>query len=113
MVSSRILKTGLVALALSGAALVSSLPAQAGESTGTWRNGMVEGPYGPGYYAPDGTYYGNGHRQRRRAYVQESYRESYRPAPRYRRSYDYYGDPYGRPPGYDWQGNGAYDPYDR
>lgn len=107
MVSSRILKAGLVALALSGTALVSSVPAQAGESTGTWRNGMVDGPYGPGYYGPDGRYYGNGHRQRRRVYVQEYYRPA---APRYRQ-YDYYDDRYSRPRGYGYGYYRDYDPY--
>ncbi|MBZ6074701.1 hypothetical protein [Microvirga puerhi] len=37
----------LTAILLGGA-----VPAQAGAGTGTWRNGMVEGPYGPGYYGP-------------------------------------------------------------
>jgi len=101
MFSSRILKMGLVALALSGAAALTSLPAQAGESTGTWRNGMVDGPYGPGWYGPDGTFYGNDRTVRRRAYVRERYRPSYRYAPygyyrdSYyppRRSYGYYGE---------------------
>ena len=50
MFLARILKAGVAAAFISGAALVSSLPAAAGSSTGTWRNGMVEGPYGPGYY---------------------------------------------------------------
>jgi hypothetical protein len=110
MVSSRILKTGLVALALSGAALVSSLPSQAGESTGTWRNGMVDGPYGPGYYTPDGRYYGNGHRQRRRVYVQEYYEPA--PPPRYRR-YGYDRPRHNPPYGYGYYGEYSPFPNDR
>lgn len=43
------LKAILAAVSLSGAVLAAG-PAQAGASTGTWRNGMVAGPYGPGYY---------------------------------------------------------------
>ena len=52
MLKTCILKTTLAALALGGAALVTALPAEAGASTGTWRSGMVAGPYGPGYYGP-------------------------------------------------------------
>jgi hypothetical protein len=48
----KVLKVSFAAAVIGGAALASSLPAAAGESTGTWRNGMVEGPYGPGYYGP-------------------------------------------------------------
>jgi hypothetical protein len=44
------LTVGIAALALGGAILASSTEAQAGASTGTWRNGMVAGPYGAGYY---------------------------------------------------------------
>jgi hypothetical protein len=44
------LKAGLAALALGGAILASATSAEAGASTGTWRNGMVAGPYGAGYY---------------------------------------------------------------
>jgi hypothetical protein len=93
MLSSRVLKISLVALALSGAAVTLSLPAHAGERTGTWRNGMVDGPYGPGWYGPDGTFYGNDQTVRRRGYAREYYRSS--------RDYDdYYEDPYARPRGY-------------
>jgi hypothetical protein len=44
------LKAGFAALALGGAILASATSAEAGASTGTWRNGMVAGPYGAGYY---------------------------------------------------------------
>jgi len=47
--TKHILTAGVAALALGGT-LLAALPAQAGESTGRWRNGMVAGPYGPGYY---------------------------------------------------------------
>jgi hypothetical protein len=108
MVSGGILKAGFVALALSGAAWASSLPAQAGESTGTWRNGMVNGPYGPGYYGPDGAYYGDGRRQRRRAYVQEYYRPS-----RNYGTYEQYEGSYSPPRDYRWRRHYEYrrDPY--
>jgi hypothetical protein len=91
MFSSRILKIGLLALALSGAATLASVPVQAGESTGTWRNGMVNGPYGPGWYEPGGSYYENARTVRRRAYG----RERYRHRPSYRRAPNrYYGNSY-------------------
>src|SRR3954447_10433668 len=44
------LTAGLAALTLGGAILASATSAQAGAGTGTWRNGMVAGPYGAGYY---------------------------------------------------------------
>jgi hypothetical protein len=43
------LTAGVAALAL-GAAALSAGPAQAGASTGTWRNGMQAGPGGVGCY---------------------------------------------------------------
>jgi hypothetical protein len=69
------LTAGLAALALGGAVLASA-PAEAGASTGTWRNGMVAGPYGAGYYG------GGGYRAR-------GY--GYRPAYGYHRSRSNYG----------------------
>jgi hypothetical protein len=98
MLSPFKLKTGLIALVLCGAAGAWSPPAQAGESTGTWRNGMVDGPYGPGYYGPDGTYYGDGRRSRRRVYVPE-YR---RPSRNYEAYYEY-DDPYARHRRHHWR----------
>ena len=52
-------RTGAVvgALALGAALVVSSVPATAGARTGTWRNGMVAGPLGVGYYAGYRPYY--------------------------------------------------------
>jgi hypothetical protein len=102
MFSSRILKIGLLALALSGAVTLASVPAQAGENTGTWRNGMVDGPYGPGWYEPRGAYYENARTVRRRPYVRERYRyrptyRSYRYAPN-----RYYGNSYYPRRGYGW-----------
>jgi len=44
-----ILTVGFAAMTLGGA-LLASAPAEAGASTGTWRNGMVAGPRGVGYY---------------------------------------------------------------
>ena len=44
------LSASLGALALGGALLAWTVPASAGAGTGTWRNGMVAGPYGAGYY---------------------------------------------------------------
>jgi hypothetical protein len=101
MFSSRILKIGLLALALSGAATLASVPVQAGESTGTWRNGMVDGPYGPGWYGR-GDHYENARTVRRRAYGRERYRHrpsyrSYRNAPN-----RYYGNSYYPRRAYGW-----------
>jgi hypothetical protein len=50
MFRSRFLSAPLGALALGGALLAWTGPASAGAGTGTWRNGMVAGPYGVGYY---------------------------------------------------------------
>ena len=73
-----------------------SLPptiAEAGMSTGTWRNGMIAGPYGVGWYGPRGSF-----------------------APAYHAHYGgypgYYGAGYGGPygyPGYLYR-YGGYDP---
>ena len=101
MFSDRVLKTGVAFLALSGAVAVWTAPAQAGASTGKWRNGMQMGPAGPGYYGPDGRYYGDGRQQRRRTYT----REYYRPQRDYGSYYEY-RDPYARPSGYRWRGGG-------
>jgi hypothetical protein len=60
MLDRRVLKAGCAALAFAASVLAWSTPAEAGATTGTWRNGMRDGPYGPGYYGPDGTFYGNG-----------------------------------------------------
>jgi len=61
-----ILTAGFAALTLGGA-LLASAPAEAGARTGTWRNGMVAGPYGVGYYGPYG-YRPAGYGYRPRAY---------------------------------------------
>ncbi|HEX2135673.1 MAG TPA: hypothetical protein VHG30_07150 [Microvirga sp.] len=50
MSRSRTLSAALGALALGGALMASAEPASAGARTGTWRNGMVAGPLGVGYY---------------------------------------------------------------
>lgn len=70
------LTAGLAALALGGAVMASTVPAEAGASTGRWRNGMVAGPAGVGYYG-------------RHAYHPGSY--GYRPARSYHRSRNYGG----------------------
>ena len=44
-----ILTVGFAAMTLGGA-LLASAPAEAGASSGTWRNGMVAGARGVGYY---------------------------------------------------------------
>jgi hypothetical protein len=98
MLSRYILKTGLAAVALFGAVATWSPPAEAGASTGTWGNGTVDGPYGPGYYGPNGEFYGNGRQYRRRSYD----REYYRPSRNYG-GYYYQEDPYARPRGYRWR----------
>jgi hypothetical protein len=48
------LTAGLAALAMGGVLLASAAPAEAGASTGRWRNGMVAGPAGVGYYGHQG-----------------------------------------------------------
>jgi hypothetical protein len=70
MLKAFTMKAVAAALVLAGAGLGSPVPTAAGESTGTWRNGMVEGPFGPGYYrgAPGG------------AYVRPDYDDGYRGA---------------------------------
>jgi hypothetical protein len=56
------LAAGAAVLALGGA-MVTPAPAEAGARTGTWRNGMVAGPYGVGYYGrPAYRSYGYGYR---------------------------------------------------
>lgn len=55
--TKKVLAAGVAALALGGS-LLAAAPAQAGESTGRWRNGMVAGPYGPGYYGYRSAGYG-------------------------------------------------------
>lgn len=86
MFPSRTLKAVLGALALGGAVLAWSVPAEAGASTGTWRNGMVAGPYGVGYYGgyrpAFGGYYGRSYGyygSYRPAYYGYGYRPYYRP----------------------------------
>jgi hypothetical protein len=79
MFRSRALKAGLGSLVLMGSVLVWSVPAEAGMRTGTWRNGMIAGPYGIGYYggyrpAVLGGYHG-GYRP---AYYGYGYRPYYR-----------------------------------
>jgi hypothetical protein len=107
MVTNRVFKAGLAFLALSGAVALWSAPVQAGASTGTWRNGMQMGPAGPGYYGPNGRYYGDGRQQRRRTYT----REYYRPSRNYGGYYE--EDSYARPRGYRSRGGYGYrsDPY--
>lgn len=101
MFTVRLLKTGLAAIALVGAVATWTAPAEAGASTGTWRNGMREGYAGPGYYGPNGRYYGDGRQQRRRTYTRGYDRPS--------RSYGgyYYEDSYARPRAY--RSRGAYE----
>jgi hypothetical protein len=65
------LKLVLSSIALCTAVLSWSPSAEAGASTGTWRNGMRAGPVGPGHYGPGGSYYA--------------------PRPHYRRDRGYYG----------------------
>ncbi len=50
MLHSRTWRAALGALALGGALFTWTGPASAGAGTGTWRNGMVAGPYGVGCY---------------------------------------------------------------
>ncbi len=61
-----LLTAGFATLALGGA-LLTSEPAEAGSRTGTWRNGMVAGPAGVGYYG------GYGYRPARYGYRAPGY----------------------------------------
>jgi hypothetical protein len=106
---ARTLKAGLVFLAFGGAVLASAAPADAGSSTGTWRNGMRAGPIGPNYYGQRGGYSGpersyaprrydggQGYGEGRRGYDGRRYGDG-------RRGYReerIYQQPYGRTPGY-------------
>jgi hypothetical protein len=101
MFAARALKIGFSVLAVCGALAAWSLPAQAGSGTGTWRNGMVAGPAGVGYYGFDGRYYGERRRSSRRGYV----RENRRPSRSYG-GYYVYEDPYAVPRGYGSRGYG-------
>ena len=106
MVTARAFKTGFTALVLCGALAAWSPPAQAGSSTGTWRNGMVAGPAGVGYYGTNDGYYIETRRSGRRGYVRE-----YRRPSRSYGSYYVYEDPYVLPRGYPQRGYGyGYDP---
>jgi hypothetical protein len=103
------LKAVLTALTLAVAVLAWSAPAEAGASTGTWRNGMRAGPYGPGYYGR----YGGGYAPRRYYASPRSYgrRGYYGGAGYYGRPRRYYGGgpAYGRP--YRGRARGYYDGY--
>jgi hypothetical protein len=77
MFRSRTLKAGLSSLVLMGTVLVLSSPTEAGWRTGTWRNGMVAGPYGPGYYGGYRPAFGGYHGGYRPAFG--SYYGGYRP----------------------------------
>ncbi|WP_201831313.1 hypothetical protein [Microvirga zambiensis] len=80
MFSSRILKSSLAALALCGAAAVSSMPSvQASERSGIWNGGS----YASAQYVRDRNVYRNG----RRVYVRDRYRSSYRHRYAPRRAY--------------------------
>jgi hypothetical protein len=77
-----------------GVGVFAAAPAEAGASTGTWRNGMVAGPYGVGCYDRSCAARNYGYGRERR-----SYRSSYRyrpvqayPAYRSRRARDCYID---------------------
>jgi hypothetical protein len=77
------LRTALFAIGVGATMLFSSAPADAGASTGRWRNGMVAGPYGVGYYGYPARRYGAYRAYRYRpAYAYRPYR--YRPAYGYR-----------------------------
>ena len=82
MLHSRTWRAALGALALGGACLAWSEPASAGASTGTWRNGMVAGPLGVGYYG-----YRGGFRPGYHGGFRSAYYGGYNPYPRpyYRR----------------------------
>jgi hypothetical protein len=77
MSQARSLKVLAGAVIAAGSVLATALPAEAGASTGTWRNGMVAGPYGAGHYgrsAAPRDYYGG---------ARNDYRDGYRGASDY------------------------------
>jgi hypothetical protein len=88
MLSFRILQAGLASLAVT-AAVAALSPAEAGARTGTWRNGMVQGDYGPGYYSDDGYYYGEPRRRQRGRVYREYPRERYDQVPGGYGGYDF------------------------
>ena len=96
MLHSRTWHAALGALALGGACLAWSEPASAGASTGTWRNGMVAGPVGVGYYGYRGGFrpghYGGYHGGLRPAYY-----GGYRGYGGFRTAYNGGYNPYPRP----------------
>ena len=55
--TSKITKIALTVLTCTSLSLPPTA-AEAGMRTGTWRNGMVAGPYGVGWYGPGGYYPG-------------------------------------------------------
>ncbi len=73
MFRSQSLRAALGAVALGGALLAWSGPASAGAGTGSWRNGMVAGPYGVGFY---GGYRPAFHGYRPHAYHRPYYRRN-------------------------------------
>lgn len=77
--SKNTLLAGLAALTLGGAVLATG-EAQAGASTGTWRNGMVAGPGGVGCYDPECAARNYGRRAYRpvQAYPEYRSRRAYR-----------------------------------
>ncbi len=92
MSSSWILRTGLAVLALT-AAVAAWSPVEAGARTGTWRNGMVQGEYGPGYYNDHDLYYEE-RRPRRGGRIYRDYpRERYQ-GPQHGGYGGYYFDPH-------------------
>jgi hypothetical protein len=89
--TKNVVLAGLTALVMGGA-MLSSTPAQAGASTGTWKNGMVAGPYGVGCYdarcaARNYGYRGSPYRRHRHyREVYPSYRAGYRGRCHYERT---------------------------
>jgi hypothetical protein len=91
--ASKVAKIALTVLACTSLSLAPTA-AEAGMRTGTWRNGMVAGPYGVGWYGPGGYF----------APSQHAHYGGYYPG--------YYGAGYGGPYGYPRYsyGYGGYDP---
>ena len=111
MSQMKALRAGMCALAAGGAILAWSGSAEAGASTGTWRNGMVAGPAGAGYYGG----FGGGYRPAFGGYGGYGGYRAYRPAfggygyGGYRPAYGGYGYG-GYRPAYGGYGYGGYRP---
>jgi hypothetical protein len=95
--ASKIIKIALTVLTCTSLSLPPTV-AEAGMRTGTWRNGMVAGPYGVGWYGP-GDSFAPAHQAYYGGYHSGYYGAGYGGPYGYRGYRGYYGG-YGDTPGY-------------